>query len=637
MSSSTVWRLGGITVNSVLLVRCRKIASLLPQVLIWLKPVGLFSATDFEAGRTDEMRHVTKPTFAELYVPKLITVLRENYDAADFRADTFAGLTVAIVALPLSMAIAIGSGVTPDRGLYAAVIGGFIVSLLGGSRFQIGGPAGAFIVLVALAVQRHGIDGVILATAMAGLFLIAAGLLRLGTYIKFIPYPVTVGFTAGIAVIIFVSQFKDLLGITLTGKEPAELMPKLEALARGLPTSNISAVSVAAVSIAIIVVLRRLRPHWPGILIAVTVAAFATWALSLQVETIGTRFGGIPRQLPSPAWPAFSLETARAVLPDAIAFALLGAIESLLSAVVADGMTGRRHRSNCELVAQGFANIASALFGGICVTGTIARTATNVRAGARGPVAGMLHSLFLLLFMLMAAPLASYIPLAALAAVLVVVAWNMAEKQEFGTLIRSSRGDATVLLATFLLTVFRDLTEGILVGFALGAVLFINRMAEMTGIEAQAPLVADDSADDRDGKRLPYDVSLAADPDVLVYRITGAFFFGAASTVGTVLDSIADTRKGFVVDFSAVPFLDSTAANAMSRVASKAMRQGIKLYITGASPTVRRVLLTYGVSPPRAKFRATIARAVTDIKARQGSAVRPVSLNATTMSSGLKD
>jgi SulP family sulfate permease len=325
------------------------------------------------------------------------------------------------------------------------------------------------------------------------------------------------------------------------------------------------------------------------------------------------------------------------VLPDAIAFALLGAIESLLSAVVADGMTGRRHRSNCELVAQGFANIASALFGGICVTGTIARTATNVRAGARGPVAGMLHSLFLLLFMLMAAPLASYIPLAALAAVLVVVAWNMAEKQEFGTLIRSSRGDATVLLATFLLTVFRDLTEGILVGFALGAVLFINRMAEMTGIEAQAPLVADDSADDRDGKRLPYDVSLAADPDVLVYRITGAFFFGAASTVGTVLDSIADTRKGFVVDFSAVPFLDSTAANAMSRVASKAMRQGIKLYITGASPTVRRVLLTYGVSPPRAKFRATIARAVTDIKARQGLAVRPVSLNATTMSSGLKD
>jgi sulfate permease, SulP family len=528
-----------------------------------------------------------------------------------------AGLTVAIVALPLSMAIAIASGVTPDRGLYTAVIGGFIVSLLGGSRFQIGGPAGAFIVLVSLTAERHGVDGVILATLMAGVFLIAAGLLRLGTYIKFIPYPVTVGFTAGIAVIIFASQLRDLLGITLTTKEPGEFLPKLEALARGLPTANVSAVAVAAVSIAIIVVLRKLRPHWPGILIAVVVAALATWALSLPVETIGTRFGGIPRQLPSPALPLFSLEKARAVLPDAIAFALLGAIESLLSAVVADGMTGRRHRSNCELVAQGFANIGSALFGGICVTGTIARTATNVRAGARGPVSGMLHSVFLLLFMLIAAPLASYIPLAALASVLVVVAWNMAEKQEFALLIRSSRGDATVLLATFLLTVFRDLTEGILVGFALGAVLFINRMAQMTGIEAEAPLVTVDRADDGNGDRVPYDSSLAADPDVLVYRITGAFFFGAASTVGTVLDSIADTRRAFVVDFAAVPFLDSTAANAMSRVATKAKRQGIRLFITGASPAVRRALLTHGVRPPRARYRETIARAVADIKAQR--------------------
>src|SRR6476661_5925782 len=299
-------------------------------------------------------------------------------------------------------------------------------------------------------------------------------------------------------------------------------------------------------------------------------------SLSLPVDTIGTRFGGIPQALPSPSWPQFSLEKARAVLPDAIAFALLGAIESLLSAVVADGMTGRRHRSNCELVAQGFANIGSALFGGICVTGTIARTATNVRAGARGPVSGMLHSVFLLAFMLIAAPLASYIPLAALAAVLVVVAWTMAEKQEFEILIRSSRGDATVLLATFLLTIFRDLTEGILVGFALGAVLFINRMAQMTGVEDRTPLVSEDRSDAGDGDRVPYDVSLAADPDVLVYRITGAFFFGAASTVGTVLDGIADGRKSFVVDFSAVPFLDSTAANAMGRVATRAQQQGVR-------------------------------------------------------------
>jgi SulP family sulfate permease len=554
-----------------------------------------------------------RPTFAELFTPKLVTVLREGYGLAAFRADVIAGLTVAIVALPLSMAIAIASGVTPDRGLTTAVIGGFMVSLLGGSRFQIGGPAGAFIVLVALTAERHGVDGVILATLMAGVFLITAGYLRLGTYIKFIPYPVTVGFTAGIAVVIFATQIKDLFGITLA-KEPGELVPKLQALAGAVHTTNFSAVAVAAVSIAIIVGLRKLRPAWPGILIAVTVAAVATWALSLPVETIGTKFGGIPRALPWPAWPVFSIEKARAVLPDAISFALLGAIESLLSAVVADGMTGRRHRSNCELVAQGFANIGSALFGGICVTGTIARTATNVRAGARGPISGMLHSLFLLLFMMIAAPLASYIPLATLAAVLAVVAWYMAEKHEFWTLIRSSWGDATVLLATFLLTIFRDLTEGILVGFALGAVLFINRMAEVTGIEAAAPLVTDDQADDGNGDRKPYDASLATDPDVVVYRISGAFFFGAASTVGSVLDSIAATHKAFVVDFAAVPFLDSTAANAMNRVAAKAQRQGIRLFITGASPAVRRALLTHGVRPPRAKFRATIARAVSDIK-----------------------
>src|SRR3981189_2333240 len=265
------------------------------------------------------MRQIKQPTFAELYAPKLLTVLREGYGLADFRADTMAGLTVAIVALPLSMAIAIASGVTPDRGLYTAVIGGFIVSLLCGSRFQIGGPAGAFIVLVSLTAQRHGVDGVILATAMAGVFLIAAGYLRLGTYVKFIPYPVTVGFTAGIAVIIFASQIKDLFGITLAAKEPGELIPKLEALAGGLRTANASAVAVAAVSIAIIVVLRKLWPTSPGILIAVVVAGLATWALSLPVETIGTRFGGIPRQLPWPAWPPLSLEKARGGVPRGIA------------------------------------------------------------------------------------------------------------------------------------------------------------------------------------------------------------------------------------------------------------------------------------------------------------------------------
>lgn len=562
----------------------------------------------------DERIHgIRQPTFAELFTPKLLTVLREGYRVADFRADVVAGLTVAIVALPLSMAIAIASGVTPDRGLTTAIIGGFFVSLLGGSRFQVGGPAGAFIVLVALTVERHGVDGVILATLMAGVFLVIAGLLRLGTYIKFIPYPVTVGFTAGIAVIIFASQIKDLLGITLA-KEPSPLLPKLEALAHASHTISLSAVAVSAVTVGLIVALKRWRPTWPGMLIGVAVAAVAVWAFSLPVETIGTRFGGIPRELPWPALPAISLAKVQAIFPDAVAFALLASIESLLSAVVADGMTGRRHRSNCELVAQGVANIASSLFGGICVTGLIARTATNIRAGAHGPLASMMHSAFLMLFMLIAAPLASYIPLAALAAVLAVVAWNMAEKHEFVTLIRSSRGDGLVLLATFLLTIFRDLSEGILVGFALGAVLFINRMAQTTSIETTAPLVAEDKADDANGDRKPYDAALATDPDIVVYRITGAFFFGAASSIGSLLDEIAVHHKAFIVDFAAVPFLDSSAANTINRVAVKAQRQGIRLFITGASPSVRRTLLTYGVRPPRARYRASIARALADIK-----------------------
>ena len=328
---------------------------------------------------------VPEPSFVELFTPKSITVLREGYGFADLRSDIVAGMTVAIVALPLSMAIAIASGVTPERGLYTAIVGGFLVSALGGSRFQIGGPAGAFIVLVAATVEAHGPDGLLLATMLSGLIMLVAGYLRLGTYIKYIPYPVTVGFTSGIATIIFASQIKDLLGLTLPGREPGAIVAKLEALWHALPTANPVALAVAAGSIGTIAAVRRWRPRWPGMLIAVALAAFATWWFTLPVETIGTRFGGIPRALPAPALPPMSIEKIAAVLPAALSFALLGGIESLLSAVVADSMSGRRHRSNCELVSQGFANIATAVFGGFCVTGTIARTATNVRAGARGP------------------------------------------------------------------------------------------------------------------------------------------------------------------------------------------------------------------------------------------------------------
>ena len=562
-------------------------------------------------------RHQAEPSFAELFTPKLMTVLREGYHLPQFKADLIAGLTVAIVALPLSMAIAIASGVGPERGLFTAIVGGFIVSLLGGSRFQIGGPAGAFIVLVAATVDRHGVDGLILATMMSGIFLVITGYLRLGTYIKFIPYPVTVGFTAGIAVIIFSSQLHDLFGLTLAGKEPGELVPRLIALGEAAGTTNVSALAIAILTIAIIAALKRWRPSWPGFLVAIAAASLAVAAFGLPVETIGTRFGGIPRMLPEPTLPAFSADKALAVLPDAIAFALLGAIESLLSAVVADGMTGRRHRSNCELVAQGFANIGSALFGGICVTGTIARTATNVRSGAHGPVSGMLHSVFLLLFMLVAAPLAAYIPLAALAGLLAVVAWNMVEKPAFAALLRSSPGDAVVLLATFGLVIFRDLTTGIVVGFALGSVLFINRMAKAIAVEAHVPLAVDDVADTTNGGRKAYDAAAASDPDTVIYRISGAFFFGAASTVGTVLDRIADQRKSFVLDCAAVPFLDSTAANVIEGAARKANRAGVRFFITGANNQIRRTLMTHGVKPPHVRYKATIARALAQIKAER--------------------
>jgi len=415
-------------------------------------------------------------------------------------------------------------------------------------------------------------------------------------------------------VIIAASQLKDLLGLALAGKEPGDIVPKIETLARAIDTINPAAVAISLLTIGLIAGLKQLRPHWPGMLTAVVVTGLATWAFALPVETIASRFGGLPSMLPAPHLPAFSLAKLQAVLPDALAFALLGAIESLLSAVVADGMTGRRHRSNCELVAQGAANIASALFGGICATGTIARTATNVRAGARSPVAGMLHSLFLLVFMLLAAPLAAHIPLAALGGVLVLVAWNMAEKHDFATLLRSSRGDAVVLLATFLLTVFRDLTEGIVVGFALGAVLFIHRMANANGIEAHVPVVPKDRADS-EGLRTPYDSSLATDSAVVVYRLTGAFFFGTASAVGAVLDRLADQHKAFILDFAAVPFVDSTAANVIAGIGRKAEREGVRVFVTGAAPAIRAALAIAGARPPHIEYRPTIEEAVRDAHA----------------------
>jgi SulP family sulfate permease len=567
--------------------------------------------------RADRLTSRPRATFAELFTPKLVTVLREGYRWRNLRADAIAGLTVAIVALPLSMAIAIASGASPAQGLYTAIVGGFIVSALGGSRFQIGGPAGAFIVLVAATVQAHGIDGLLLATLISGIILAAVGLLRLGTFVKFIPYPVTVGFTAGIAVIIFLSQIEELLGLTSTGPAPGPMTERLAGLWSSLPTADPATMGIAAGTLATIATLKRYRPHWPGMLIAVATAAVATASLDLPIATIGTAFGGIPAGFPMPELPQFSLAKVQAVLPSAIAFALLGAIESLLSAVVADGMTGRRHRSNCELVAQGAANVASALFGGICVTGTIARTATNIRAGAHGPIAGMLHAVFLLAFVLVAAPLASFVPLASLAAVLAVVAWNMIEKQAIVVLLRASPGDAAVLATTFLLTLFRDLTEAIVVGLALGSMLFIHRISKTAAVETHIPFVPEDRADRANGERVPYDEAAANDPDIVVYRISGAFFFGASAAIGSVLERIADSHRALVIDFAAVPLMDATAANTIDGLARKAHRRGVAVYLTGTSHEIRRDLVAHGVRPPHVHFVPTIEGAVKRFRTRR--------------------
>jgi len=561
----------------------------------------------------------TAPGFAALFTPKLVTVLREGYDFAALKTDALAGLTVAIVALPLSMAIAIASGVGPERGLYTAIIGGFLVSLLGGSRFQIGGPAGAFIVLVAATVTQHGVDGLLLATFLSGLMLMAAGWLRLGTFIKYIPYPVTVGFTAGIAIIILASQLKDLLGLTLGGPEPGELVPKLMALGDALPSVNGAAVATALLAILLILACRKWRPHWPAYLIAVVISAGACALLALPVETIASRFGGIPASLPAPRLPDLSPTRIAALLPAALSFTLLGAIESLLSAVVADSMSGSRHRSNCELVAQGVANVGSALFGGICVTGTIARTATNVRAGARGPVAGMLHALFILAFILVAAPLAGYIPLAALAGLLATVAWNMIARDQVMTLLRASRGDALVLAATFLLVIFRDLSLGIMVGFSLGVLLFLHRMAQAIEVEGGLPMVAEDRADsESEGERTQFEGASRADRDIAVCRISGAFFFGTAGAVSAALDRLSDAPRAYVIDLAEVPMLDSTGATTIEAFARKIARRKARLYISGARPAVRNMLHAHGVHAPDAHFRATIDDALA--AARDGRA-----------------
>jgi SulP family sulfate permease len=510
--------------------------------------------------------------------PKILTVWREGYHLADLRADALAGLTVAVVALPLSMAIAIACGLPPARGLTAAIVGGFLVSLLGGSRHQVGGPAGAFIVLVAASVLRNGVEGMLLATFLSGLMLAALGLFRLGRFIKYIPYPVTVGFTAGIGAIILASQIVPFLGLTLPGPEPGPVLDKLPALAAALSTVTPAAVALGAGTMAVIWLARRAAPRLPGMLIAITLAS-AVAALGLPVETVGSRFGALPAGLPAPALPDFAL--IGAVLPDALAFTLLGAIESLLSAVVADSLSGRRHRPDTELVAQGAANVASALFGGMPVTGTIARTATNVRAGAVGPVAGMAHALVLLAFTLTLAPLAAYIPLAALAGVLVWVALHMLDLRTIARLVRTAPAEAGVVLVTLAVTLTRDLVEAIALGTALGSGVIVHRLAGMTQVI-----------------RVGLDEAPVHDPEgTVTLRITGAFFFGSAPVIEQALDRIGTRPRRLVLDLEAVPLIDTSGAQSLAQVAARARDHGAEVVLTGATPAVARLLADAGLTP----------------------------------------
>jgi SulP family sulfate permease len=533
----------------------------------------------------------TVPSFWQLFKPKIFTVLAEGYGLAQLRSDAVAGLTVAVVALPLAMALAIASGATPDKGLVTAVVAGFLISALGGSRFQIGGPTGAFVVVVFNVIAQHGYDGLLLATLMAGAMLVAAGLLRFGTWIKYIPEPVVTGFTAGIAVIIFTSQLKDLFGLA-PDSLPADFLPKLQALWTARATFDAATFAVAGTALAAILLLRRFAPRFPAFLVAVVGASLAVWALGLPVETIGSRFGAIPSSLPLPQLPSFSLDQAVEVLPAAFTIAFLAGIESLLSAMVADGMTGARHRSNCELVAQGVANTASACFGGLPATGAIARTATNIRSGARSPLAGMLHAAFLLAFMLLAAPLAAYVPLASLAAVLVIVAWNMSEIDKFRHLLSAPPGDAVVLLVTFGLTVMVDLTVAIEVGVVMAAILFMHRMSQVVQVEKGVGFLQGDI----DDAQLPaLDYAFQQLPaGVEMFSLRGPLFFGAARSLRDALDAMPVPPRVFILRMRNVPMIDSSGVAALSDFIRRCRAKGVAVVVSGIRPQPKDVLARMG-------------------------------------------
>jgi SulP family sulfate permease len=532
------------------------------------------------------MAEISSSADKESFIPRSFQLYRQGYGSGLFIKDFIAGLTVGIVALPLAMAFGIASGVTPDRGLFTAIVAGFLISFLGGSRFQIGGPTGAFVVIIFNVIYKHGYDGLVVTTLMAGVLLLVFGLCRLGSLIKYIPHPVTTGFTTGIAVLIFSSQMKDFFGLEMDAVPP-EFFDKWEAYAHHAASLHPTTLAIGIGALASILVVRRFVPRVPGPVIGVVLASVTVWLFGLDVETIGSRFGGIPSELPSLTFPTVTLEQVRVLLPDAMTIALLAGIESLLSCVVADGMTGDKHNSNVELSAQGVANIASVLFGGIPATGAIARTVTNIRSGGQTPVAGIVHAIVLVAFVLYLAPLASFIPLASLAAVLLVVSWDMSELQKFLRVFKAPKSDSSVMVLTFVLTVVVDLTVAVYVGVLLAAILFMRRMSEVTAITSceLSEMAGATGAGFRD---------LAIPDGVRVYEIDGPFFFGVADRFQNVLSFLEEQPRVFILRMRKVPAVDSSGVNALETFVRRCKTRGVHVVMSGVRDRARIVFERMG-------------------------------------------
>lgn len=512
------------------------------------------------------------------FEPKLFTIFRLGYTLQDFYKDLTAGVIVGIIALPLAIAFAIASGVKPEQGLYTAIIAGFFIAAFGGSRVQVSGPTGAFIVVIYGIVVQFGYNGLAIATILAGIILIVMGITRIGIFIKYIPYPVIIGFTAGIAVIIFSSQVKDFLGLQ-TATNPADFIEKWEVIFQSLTTINFYALGVGIFSIAIIIFFQKFQPKIPGTLAAILLATFVVWIFNLPVETIGSRFGSVPNHFPTLTFPDFKWSDFQKLISPALTIALLGAIESLLSAVVSDGMINARHRSNMELIGQGIGNILSPMFGGISATGAIARTAANVKSGGRTPVSAIIHALTLLMILLFLGEYSALIPLSSLAAILIIVAFNMSERQHIKQLMKSPRSDILVLLVTFLLTVLIDLTVAIQVGVLIAAILFIKRMNEVSqyGYVTHELRKMDEFDDDGWVRSSTPNI-----PDgVEVFELQGALFFGAVQQFKDAIQIIEKKPKILILRMRQVMAIDATGIHSLEELYESSLSDNMTLVISG--------------------------------------------------------